>query len=238
MRGAAASIAVAMVATAEPGVARAEADTFGLGNGHNGPKSIAAGNENINTYAPVATDVAVGATSITVGALLQNEAATPAPFAAGDLVLVWRATGVAPAEAVSGSSTRINLAGALATTSTPNVNRAGLVGRYEFARVTATAVEGTGFRLTLDKPMLQEFTRGVSQVVRVPEYTTVSVAAGASMRATAWQTAGTGKAGGILIFLATGAGSRAVARSVAWVWVGCWVARAWMAPRPRASLPR
>lgn len=202
------SFCAASVATLTPSSARAEADTFALGDGHSGAK-VVAGNENINTYATLTADAALGANTLTIATPISNESSSPAPFAAGDLIVVWRATGVAPLEAPSGAQQRINLAGALATTSVPNENQRGLVGRYELARVNGTAAIAGGFTLTLSAPLISPFTKGVSQVVRVPEYTTVSVPAGASMRATAWQRTANGYAGGLLIFLAQGQVSNA-----------------------------
>lgn len=181
---------------ASGGIARAEADGFGLGDGHSGAKNVV-GNEVVNAYAPLAADAAAGATTLETGGVIGTGA-----FAAGDLVLVWRATGVTPSEAPSGNQTkRLDLATTLATTSTAT-NLPGLVGVYELARVQAVA----GGTLTLTKPLVRGFTKNVSQVVRVPEYTDVTIPAGASVAATAWQQvgAGPGWAGGIVVFLATG----------------------------------
>ncbi len=189
----------------QPSAARAEVDNFGLGDGHHGPKTVV-GNETINSYASIMSDVAPGATTIEISSVIGN----PDGFAPGDLILVWRATGVAASEApVGNQSKRLNLATALATTSGPT-NEAGLVGTYEFARIANVS----GSTLTLTKPLVRGFTKLVSQVVKVPEYTTVTIPAGASIQATAWQEIGGNPAkpdptkpwaGGIAIFLATGA---------------------------------
>ncbi|HVH43568.1 MAG TPA: hypothetical protein VM925_14535, partial [Labilithrix sp.] len=194
-----------MVATMGlPANARAEADGFGVGDGHSGAKT-ASGTETINSYASITADVAPGATTIEVGTVI----GAASGFAAGDLVLVWRSTGVAASEAPSGNTTkRLELSTALATTSTP-ATQPGLAGEYEFARVAAV----NGSTLTLTKPLVKGFTRHVSQVVTVPEYTTVTVPANATLVATPWQEVGGTPAapnpnnpwaGGILIFLATG----------------------------------
>ena len=183
--------------------ARAEADRFGIGDGHSGAKSIAADTE-VNSYAGVTKDIAAGATTIDITAATLGK--DGAAFAAKDLVLVWRATGVDAAEAPSGDRTkRLDLAKALATTSSGL--SAGAVGRYEFARIKSIA----GSTLTLEAPMVNAFAKTVTQVVRVPEYTTVNIAAGANLRAVPWQEVGGNPSqpnptkqwvGGIVIFLA------------------------------------
>src|SRR5687768_16985173 len=97
--------AVLAFSGASGGVARAEADGFGIGDGHNGAKTIA-GDEIVNAYAPVTADAPVGATQLAFGNVIGTGA-----FATGDLVLVWRATGVdatAPAVA-SGNQTPLTL---------------------------------------------------------------------------------------------------------------------------------
>ncbi|MCW5816192.1 MAG: hypothetical protein KIT84_34665 [Labilithrix sp.] len=189
-----------------PSVARAEIDTFGLGDGHSGAK-VVVGDEEINSYAGLTADAAAGATTLAISALAAPTAPrVAAPFANGDLVLVWRATGVAESAAPSGADTVLALPTAPSTPS----NAQGLVGQYELARVE-TAAAGS---LTLTKPLVNAYARAVSQVVRVPEYTTVNVPAGTSLRASAWQEIGGAPAtpnatnpwaGGIVIFLATGA---------------------------------
>ncbi len=191
-----------LVFAASPKSAHAEADTFGLGDGHSGVPTIGA-NTIINAYAGITQDVAAGASTISIS----NTIGTGS-FATGDLVLVWRTTGVAAAEAPSGNQTkRVNLATANATTT--GGAAVGLAGTYEFARVQ-TAAAGS---ITLSKPLVRSYTRFVSQVVRVPEYTTVTINAGSSILPAAWQEIGGTPAapnpdapwaGGIVIFMATG----------------------------------
>lgn len=195
------ALAIAVTNVSE---ARAETDTFGVGDGHSGAKTVA-GTETINSYASITADVAPGATTISFGTVIGN----PAGFAANDLVLVWRATGVDAAEAPSGNQTkRLDLATSLATTS--GASAPGLAGTFELVRVQSVA----GSTITLTKPLVKGFTKLVSQIVRVPEYTTVNVPAGATLVASAWQEVGGDPAapnpsgpwaGGIVIFMATGA---------------------------------
>ncbi len=94
------SLTLGAAAIVSPRDARAEADTFGTGNGHSGAYVSAAPDEVINAYAPVTADAAVGATSVAIGTALG--AATG--FAVGDLVMVWRATGLAGGNAADAPS--------------------------------------------------------------------------------------------------------------------------------------
>ena len=71
------------------------------------------------------------------------------------------------------------------------------VGKYELARVASV----TATNVTLTHGLVNAYDANVTQVVTVPEYTTVNVAAGASLVAKAWD----GTTGGVLAFLATGA---------------------------------
>jgi MYXO-CTERM domain-containing protein len=180
-----------LVALMAPGVARAEADSFGTGDGADGAKTAAAAGEVVNVYAAVANDVAAGATAIDVQAIVPS-----GTFAIGDLVFVWRATGVLDTEAASADQTALTLANAKGIENAA----AGVVGRFEFAKVQNVA----GGTLTLTAPLLNGWKKDVTQVVKVPRYTTVSVPNGTSLVAAPWQTSGTGLAGGILVFLAQG----------------------------------
>lgn len=211
-----ATLAVLAAAVMQPNEARAEPDVFGVGDGHSGAKAVTGGaTETVNSYASIMADVAAGATTISIGTVIGANAGSPTAFAAGDLILVWRATGVAASEAASGNTTkRLDLATSLATTSTAT-NQPGLAGEYELARIASVAAPAGGVQtVTLTKPLLKPFTKHVSQIVKVPEYTTVNVAAGSAIVATAWQEVGGTPAnpnasapwaGGILIFMANGA---------------------------------
>jgi MYXO-CTERM domain-containing protein len=176
------------------GDARAEADVFGVGDGHSGDRTAAAANEVINSYAPITGDVAAGATQIAFGTVIGDGGA----FAAGDLVLIWRATGVDAADAnvasgvqtVPGTNDKVKL-GEL---------EGGAVGRWELARVSTV----TGSTMTLTKPVVRAWKRRITQVVKVPEFANVTIPGGTSFAAEAWRAVGSGYAGGIVAFLATG----------------------------------
>lgn len=170
--------------------ARAEADAFGIGDGHNGAK-IAAGAEVVNAYARVAQDVAAGATQLTIGAVV----GAASGFVNGDLVLVWRATGL-PASASQSPA----IADRFATHVNLTTAASGVVGTFELARVQTAAAS----TLTLTKPLVRAFAKDVAQVVKVPEYTNVTVSAATSLHALPWAASDTGFVGGILAFMASG----------------------------------
>ena len=141
----AAALAFVFVLGVSPSSGFASDDYFGDGDGHQGPKSVAAA-EVVNAYSRVAVDVAVDDTSI--------EVADGTKFSSGDLVLLWQVNGYStPA---SGDQTEIDLAGQA-------------VGRFEFARVDSVLVNVLGLR----DPMNNAFSAATSQVVFVPEYTDV-----------------------------------------------------------------
>jgi len=172
------------------GQALAEPDSFWLGTGRDGPLTVSTPGFETNRYAQVVAPSLPGDTDIDVGSV--------SGFAAGDLVMIHQTTGLVPAPD-SGSATNVELA------NSP-------VGRWEFARVSS--VSGNVLRFTA--PLLYSYAASVSQVVRVPEYTSVTVASSGSIVAPAWN----GQVGGILAFLvqnsvtndgsisATGAGFR------------------------------
>jgi hypothetical protein len=69
-------------------------------------------------------------------------------------------------------------------------------GRINWVRVTSVA----GNVVSIDPPLSERFPAAGSQVIVVPEYTTVSIGANAVLTAPAWD----GAVGGVVVFLATG----------------------------------
>jgi hypothetical protein len=155
--------------------ALASVDNFGVGDGHTGPVTVGAANTVINQYAQVTAPAAPGDTAIVVG--------TNPGFVTGDLVLVMQMTGIVP-EPPSGGPTPVDL------TNNP-------VGRWELARLSSVA----GTTLNMTAALVSSYAANVTQVIRVPEYTTVSIAAGRSLTAPAWN----GSTGGVMAFMANGA---------------------------------
>ena len=183
-------LSLAAAALTAPRSARAEADLFGVGDGHRGAFTATAVDEVINAYAPLTADAAAGATVVAIDSVIGD----PAGFATGDLVMFWRATGVPANEpgAASGNPTVLDL----------NVAAGGLVGRFELARVQAAAATS----LTITKPLTQAFAKDVTQAVKIPELTSVNIPAGTSVAASPWTALGaSGFGGGIVAFVATGA---------------------------------
>ncbi|WP_434386353.1 adventurous gliding motility protein AgmC [Melittangium boletus] len=159
--------------------ALAEPDSFGLGSGRDLALSVTASGTVVNSYAPVTAPLATGDTSLTIGTVIGNAAG----FKVGDLVMVLQTTGIVPVPG-SGGTTPINL-----------TNDA--VGRWEFARLSAVS----GSTLTLTAALVHSYAANVTQVIRVPEYTTVNLTGPGRLVPTAWN----GSAGGVVAFLATGA---------------------------------
>ncbi|MFP2956977.1 adventurous gliding motility protein AgmC, partial [Myxococcus sp. 1LA] len=178
-------------------------DTYLVGNGQDGARTVAvvAGGTVINNYAQVKAPLAPGDTTIRTS--LATNTSTSAPVVpdfrgptggadtAGDLVLIIQTTGVVPVT-VPGSPGPIYLEG-------------GAVGRWELARLTAVTEdeEEEELTLTLDRPLRHSYAADVTQVVRVPEYTSLTLSNNAVVRAKAWDP--DNRTGGILAFLANGA---------------------------------
>ncbi|ADO70145.1 adventurous gliding motility protein AgmC [Stigmatella aurantiaca] len=153
-------------------------DLFGVGTGRDGALTITTNNQMINRYARVRAPLAPGDTTIPITATSGWSAG------AGDLVMVIQTTGIVP-EPASGGPTTIDLS------NDP-------VGRWELARVISV----TATTLTLEEPLSYSYASNVSQVIRVPEYTTVTIAASGNITARAWD--GNNNTGGVLAFLAQG----------------------------------
>jgi len=163
--------------------ALAEPDSFGLGSGRNGALTVTTAGTVVNSYAPATAPLAAGDTTVLVGTPI----GAPTGFAAGDLVMVLQTTGIVPVPG-SGGTTPIDL-----------TNDA--VGRWEFARLASVS----GSTLTLTAALIHSYAANVTQVIRVPEYTTVTLTGPGRLVATPWN----GSAGGVVAFLATGTVSNA-----------------------------
>lgn len=163
---------VAVLALASTGV-HAEPDRFGLGTGRSGAAVISTPTV-VNRYAQLTLDAPRGATRLSL------DVATG--FQAGQLVMVHQTTlaGTPPPPGVEG---RVDL------------RRAG-VGRWELARVSA--VESN--QLVLTAPLERGFPGLSSQVVFVPEYTSLQVQFAQGIIAADWD----GRVGGIVALLVQG----------------------------------
>ncbi|WP_426756503.1 adventurous gliding motility protein AgmC [Myxococcus sp. Y35] len=153
--------------------ASAELDSFGLGTGRDGALSVTTEGHVINAAAPLTASVAVGDDRARVEGV--------AGFSAGMLVLLHQSAG--PADAI--------------VTSDGGTLELRQVGHWELARVASVSREP--FELRFSAPLVHAYAAPGAQVVSVPEYTGVSVAAGGSVVARPWD----GRSGGIVAFLAT-----------------------------------
>jgi len=146
---------------------------IGLGNGSDGDYE-SKGADSINDYARVTIDAPAGGLRI---------AAFPSTaFREGDVVIVWQDVGLPTPE--------LNAAGKL------KVQESG-TGQWEINRVKAVGNE----ELTLEYPMLYAYPKGFSQVVRVPQYRSVTIREFNRVEAKEWSES---QGGGLLALLATG----------------------------------
>ncbi len=160
--------------TADAASGDAGQDAGFFGTGRSGPLALDGGPPMIvNLYAALTGAARAGDTGLIVG--------DSTGFAAGDLVLVWQATGLA--NVVSGSQTPV----ALAPTS---------VGHFEMARLANVSA----MQLALSAPLAGSYQVAGSQVVQLPEYTDVTIPVASQITGRAWD----GVRGGIVAFLATG----------------------------------
>ncbi len=161
-----------------------------------------------NTFFPGSASVAAGATSISLGA----SAGAATAIAPGDLVLVIQMQGAdintsnanTYGAGTAGSTTATVAFGASGyaggTTGTPTA------GNYEWA-VATNAVATTGGTLNLSSPLVSAYsvrassttvTRQTFQVIRVPQYSNLTL--GATIDVLPWN----GSTGGVLVLEATG----------------------------------
>lgn len=166
------AVLIALLACA--GEALAGYDTFALGTGRDGALTVSTAGRVVNRYTPVTSALAAGDTAIAV--------ASSGGFSAGDLVMVFQTAGLVPAPA-SGVVNEVDLS------SSP-------VGRWELAQLASVGSN----TLTMTEPLLYSYAAGVSQVIRVPEYTSVLVEASGSIVAEEWN----GSSGGVVAFLVQG----------------------------------
>ena len=153
--------------------------------GKNGAVTISTSGTILNEYTALTANAAIGTTSITVASSSLNaNGRFAAPLAAGDLLLLMQPQGAT-----------INSTDASSYGTVTALNNAG---RYQLVEVAAVPSATT---ITLSCRVLAAFTTaGHTQVVRVPRYTTLDVAAGTAVMAAAWN----GSTGGVLVVETTG----------------------------------
>ncbi|WP_375761096.1 Ig-like domain-containing protein [Corallococcus exercitus] len=168
----------------------AEPDSFGNGNGLDGPLTVNAAGTVINTYTRLTAPAPAGQSFVDV--------TDTTGFAVDDLVMIYQSTGFTEA-VTSGDPGPFNFQ------STP-------VGNWQFVRltdVTDTRLTFTGVPLTASftgGDANEEAIRTSAQAIRVPEYSDVTINAGASLVAKPWSNDAdfVDNLGGIVVFFATG----------------------------------
>lgn len=146
--------------------------------GKDGASTVSAANTVINTYTTLSAAAAAGATTISV--------ASAAGITAGDVLLVYQAQGAT--------------IGTTNTSAYGAVTALGNAGRYEY--VSVASVSGTTITLgtVCDNTPLRFAYDAGAQAVRVPQYSSLTVNAGASIVPTAW----TGSTGGVVAVIVDG----------------------------------
>lgn len=146
--------------------------------GKDGAITVTAANTVLNTYTTLSASAASGAVTLTL--------ASTAGISAGDVLLVYQAQGAAMSTSNNSAYGAVTLLGN--------------AGRYEFVNVRSvsgsTVTLGVGCDST---PLRFSYSTG-AQVVRVPQYASMTVNAGASVVPTAWN----GSTGGVVAVLVDG----------------------------------
>lgn len=147
-----------------------------------GNATLANGNNVLNGYAALASNVSVGATSLTVDDAASLTVTGLGALAAGDLILLYQAQGASISTANSASYGAITDFG----------------GAGSFELVEVSAVNGDNIELSCALSRAYA-TAGNTQVVRVPQFQTLTIPAAATLTGTAWN----GARGGVVAIHAT-----------------------------------
>ena len=148
--------------------------SFGQSPGKDGAKTVT-GTEILNRYANLASDASAGSPTVTV-----TNIATLLPLTAGDLLMMYQAQGATIFGGVNSSDPTYGSVGAYNNS-----------GNYEFVGVQSIA----GNTITLTANLKQSYTAaGRVQVIRVPQYSSLTIAAGGVLTTPAWD----GQQGGVV----------------------------------------
>lgn len=146
--------------------------------GKDGAFTASAANTTVNTTTTLTAGAATGATTITVG--------SAAGITAGDVLMLHQAQGATI------STTNASTYGA--------VTALGNAGRYEYVSVASVSGNTITLGTACDTTPLRFAYSGGAQVVRVPQYSSLTVNAGASIVPAAWN----GSTGGIVAVIVDG----------------------------------
>lgn len=153
--------------------------------GQDGALTVSAANTVVNRYATLAADAAVAATSITVANPGGANGLAPATLVPGSLLLIIQMQGA-----------QIDTSDTVAYGLVTDLRSAG---RYEF--VTVASVTGNTITFSCGGLRFAYTVAGKTQVIRVPQYSTLTVNVGASIVAPAWN----GAFGGVVALNVAGA---------------------------------
>ncbi len=146
--------------------------------GKDGASTVTAANTVVNQYTTLSAAAAAGATTINV--------ASAAGITVGDVLMVYQAQGATI------STTNANTYG--------GVTALGNAGRYEFVSVAAVAGNTITLGTVCDTTPLQFSYNNGAQVIRVPQYSSLTVNAAGSIVAQAWN----GSTGGVVATIVDG----------------------------------
>jgi hypothetical protein len=155
--------------------------------GVDGDLTVTAPSTVLNRYAVLATDASAGATSLTVTDATELDDATFGPLSAGDLVFVMQ---------VQGAS--IDTSDSPAYGTVTSLNGAGL---HEFAVIRR--IDGNTLHLACSGLRNSYLAAGRTQVVRVPQLSSLTVESGGSIVAQPWD----GQRGGVVVLHVEGSTS-------------------------------
>jgi uncharacterized repeat protein (TIGR01451 family) len=169
--------------------------------GKDGPLTVSGTNRILNTYYAGNQTVAAGNNTIRVSTTTRGATTT---LAAGDIVLIMQMQG-ADLNTINSDAYGDGVAGGEAS---GNLTTNFTAGRYEYATVAGTATSGSNLTITLNKELAYGYENvdytSISgtqtgqrrfQVIRVPQYATLTFAAGSTVTGPAWD----GSTGGVLV---------------------------------------
>ncbi|RKN05145.1 hypothetical protein D7036_11190, partial [Aquimarina sp. BL5] len=149
--------------------------------GKDGDLIVSAVNTVLNTYSPITADISAGSSSIDVNDIASDLGG----ISSGDLILIYQAQG-----ATINTSNTVNYG---------DITNYGSAGLYEFGYVLSTSSN----TLTLTCGVANSyFVAGKAQVIKVPQYDTLTIQAGASVVPLSWEDFAGSRRGGVVVITA------------------------------------
>jgi hypothetical protein len=152
-------------------------------NEPNGALTVASANQIINQYAVLAANVAAGATTITITDIGDFKAGPPfaSGLAAGDLIMIYQPQGAAIDATDTGSY--------------GDVTTLGGAGNYELVHVASVVASTIHLEAGCGGLAHAYTTAGATEVIRVPQLTTLTISGAGSVIARPWD----GARGGVVV---------------------------------------